>query len=104
MEKSNYKVDQIFDSFMKNNLFKDKFVLQTSYTPENIPHRDDQITQIASILAPALRGERTSNLFVYGKTGTGKTLSVQSVQNELIKRSNSTNVKLVIEYINCKAL
>ncbi len=102
MEKSNSKVDQIFDSFMKNNLFKDKFVLQTSYTPENIPHRDDQITQIASILAPALRGERTSNLFVYGKTGTGKTLSVQSVQNELIKRSSSTKVKLVMEYINCK--
>ena len=102
MEKSNYKVDQIFDSFMKNNLFKDKFVLQTSYTPENIPHRDDQITQIASILAPALRGERTSNLFVYGKTGTGKTLSVQSVQNELIKRSSSTKVKLIMEYINCK--
>ncbi|MBS3073001.1 orc1/cdc6 family replication initiation protein [Candidatus Pacearchaeota archaeon] len=102
MEKSNYKVNQIFDSFIKNNLFKDKFVLQTSYTPETIPHREEQITQIASILAPALRGERTSNLFVYGKTGTGKTLSVQSVQNELIKRSNSTNVKLVIEYINCK--
>ncbi len=102
MEKSNYKIDQIFDSFMKNNLFKDKFVLQTSYTPETITHRDEQITQIASILAPALRGERTSNLFVYGKTGTGKTLSVQSVQNELMKRSRSTNIKLVIEYVNCK--
>ncbi|PIZ82852.1 cell division control protein Cdc6 [Candidatus Pacearchaeota archaeon CG_4_10_14_0_2_um_filter_05_32_18] len=102
MEKQDYTVDQIFDSFMKNNLFKDKFVLQISHTPETIPHRNEQIIQIASILAPALRGERTSNLFVYGKTGTGKTLSVQSVQNELIKRSSSTNVNLVIKYINCK--
>ncbi|OIO42083.1 cell division control protein Cdc6 [Candidatus Pacearchaeota archaeon CG1_02_32_21] len=102
MEKQDYTVDQIFDSFMKNNLFKDKFVLQISHTPETIPHRNEQIIQIASILAPALRGERTSNLFVYGKTGTGKTLSVQSVQNELIKRSSSTNVNLIIKYINCK--
>ena len=96
------KVDKIFNSFMKNQLFEDKFVLQTSYTPETIPHRDKQIEQIAAILAPVLRGERTSNLFVYGKTGTGKTLSVQFVRDELIKRNNSSENKIIIEYINCK--
>ncbi|MEK6891442.1 MAG: orc1/cdc6 family replication initiation protein [Nanoarchaeota archaeon] len=100
VEKSS-NIDKIFDSFMKGSLFKDKFVLQTSYTPDNIPHRDDQISQIASILAPSLRGERTSNLFVYGKTGTGKTLSVQKVKNELLKRNPESN-KLIIQYINCK--
>ena len=101
-EKTSSEIDKIFDSFMENSLFKDKFVLQTSYTPETIPHRKDQINQIASILAPALRGERTSNLFVYGKTGTGKTLSVQCVRNELLKRNNFEKNNLVIEYINCK--
>ncbi|HLD97785.1 MAG TPA: orc1/cdc6 family replication initiation protein [Candidatus Nanoarchaeia archaeon] len=94
-------IDKIFDSFMNGSLFKDKFVLQTSYNPDNIPHRESQISQIASILAPSLRGERTSNLFVYGKTGTGKTLSVQKVKNELLKRNPESN-KLVIQYINCK--
>jgi len=94
-------IDKIFDSFMNNNLFKDKFVLQINYSPENIPHRDEQIEQIASILAPTLRGERTSNLFVYGKTGSGKTLSVQKVRNELLKRNPKGN-NLVILYINCK--
>lgn len=98
---TNPKIDKIFSSFMKDNLFEDKFVLQTSYTPETIPHRNEQIEQIAAILAPALRGERTSNLFVYGKTGTGKTLSVQCVRNELLKRNKPDN-KLVIQYINCK--
>ncbi|HRZ85833.1 MAG TPA: orc1/cdc6 family replication initiation protein [Candidatus Paceibacterota bacterium] len=101
-EKNNKKMDEIFNSFMKNNLFNDKSVLQTSYTPETIPHRDEQISQIASILAPALRGERTSNLFVYGKTGTGKTLSVQCVKNELLKRNNIDKNNLIIQYINCK--
>lgn len=96
------KLDKIFDSFLDNNIFKDKFVLQTIYTPETIPHRDDYIGQIASILAPCLRGERPSNLFVYGKTGTGKTLSVQCVKNELIKRNDASTNNILLLYINCK--
>jgi archaeal cell division control protein 6 len=99
---ANPKFDQIFNSFLENNIFKNKSVLQTNHTPETIPHRDKQIEQIASILAPALRGERTSNLFVYGKTGTGKTLSVQRVKNELLKRNDFNKNNLIIEYINCK--
>ena len=75
------KIDEIFDSFDKNTIFKNKSILQTNHTPQTIPHRDEQINQIAAILAPVLRGERTSNLFLYGKTGTGKTLSVQYVMD-----------------------
>src|SRR3989338_4016138 len=96
------KIDKIFNSFVNNNLFKDKTVLQSNHTPDNIPHRDIQIESVASILAPTLRGEKTSNLFVYGKTGTGKTLSVQYVRDELLKRNNHSNNKLIIEYVNCK--
>jgi cell division control protein 6 len=97
------KLDSIFDSFDSNSIFKNKHILQTGYTPETIPHRDEQINQIASILAPVLRGERPSNLFLYGMTGTGKTLSVQYVTNELLKRAKKeTNFKLKMIYLNCK--
>lgn len=96
------RLDNIFNSFSKNNVFEDKFVLQTNYSPDVIPHRDKQIEQIASILAPSLRGERTSNLFVYGQTGTGKTLSVQFVKEELLRRAKNSDKKLRIEYLNCK--
>ncbi|MBM3234516.1 ORC1-type DNA replication protein [Candidatus Pacearchaeota archaeon] len=96
------QLDNIFNSFSTNNIFENKLVLQTNYCPEAIPHRDKQIEQIASILAPALRGEKTSNLFVYGQTGTGKTLSVQFVKDEMLKRLKNNNVKLKIEYLNCK--
>ena len=97
------KLDSIFDSFDKNNIFKDKFILQSNYIPEEISHRDDQIKLVASILAPVLRGEKTSILFLYGKTGTGKTLTVNYVKDELMRRSqkNPKN-KLRIEYLNCK--
>lgn len=96
-------LDKIFNSFSGKSLFKSKQVLQTSYTPETIPHRDAQIESVASILAPALRGERVSNLFVFGKTGTGKTLSVQYVSDELMKRvKNDGGNFLNVLYINCK--
>ena len=94
-------LDSIFDSVKSRSLFKNKQTLQSNYTPENITHRDNEIEQVASILAPSLLGEKTSNLFIYGKTGTGKTLSVQHVSNELMKRARGSNV-LMIEYLNCK--
>jgi archaeal cell division control protein 6 len=97
------KINEIFDSFDKNRIFKDKNILQANHKPNEILHRGDQIKQIASILAPVLRGEKTSNLFLYGKTGTGKTLSINYVQDELMKRlKKDTDFKLRIEYLNCK--
>ena len=97
------KLDKIFDSFVASSLFKNKVVLQSNYSPENILHRTEQIETMASILGPTLKGERASNLFLYGKTGTGKTLSVQYVRNKLELRVNEMgNDFLRFLYINCK--
>ncbi len=97
------ELDKIFESFDDNKIFKDKSILQSNYRPDEIPHREEQIKQVASILAPVLRGERTSNLFLYGKTGTGKTLSIMYVRDELLKRAKKDKgFNLKIEYLNCK--
>ncbi len=97
------ELDKIFESFDDNRIFKDKSILQTSHRPEEIPHREEQIKQIASMLAPVLRGDKTSNVFLYGKTGTGKTLSALYVRDELLKRAKKdTDFNLRIEYLNCK--
>jgi Cdc6-like AAA superfamily ATPase len=45
------ELGEIFNSAINNSLFKNKAVLQVRYTPESIPHREDQIKSIASILA-----------------------------------------------------
>jgi cell division control protein 6 len=95
------ELDEIFDSVESRSLFKNKQIMQSNHSPEDIPHRNEQIQNVASILAPSLLGERTSNLFIYGKTGTGKTLSVQHVANELMKRSGENKI-LRVEYLNCK--
>ena len=86
------ELDEIFDSVKSRSLFKNKQVLQSNHSPDDIPHRNEQIKSVASILAPTLLGERTSNLFIYGKTGSGKTLSIQHVANELSKRSIENNL------------
>lgn len=97
------KLDNIFSSYANGSIFKNKSVLQINYTPDTIPHRDKQIEEVASILAPAIKGERVSNLFVFGKTGSGKTLCVQYVTKEILKRvtdAGADNLKVV--YLNCK--
>lgn len=96
-------LDALFDSFISHSLFKNKTVLQSQYTPETIMHRERQIEAVASILAPSLRGERASNLFIYGKTGTGKTLSVQHVGGKILARLTAAGHDYVrFVYVNCK--
>ncbi|MFB6246476.1 MAG: Cdc6/Cdc18 family protein [Candidatus Pacearchaeota archaeon] len=97
------EIENIFDSFDNNAIFKNKSVLQSNHYPDDILHRKDQIKQVASILAPILRNERASNLFLYGKTGTGKTISIKYVKDQLTKRiEKESNFDLQIEYLNCK--
>ena len=57
----------------RKQLIKNKKILQTTYIPEELPHRKEQIDRIVSTISIALNGEKPSNIIVYGKTGTGKT-------------------------------
>ena len=84
------------------SLFKDKRALQGNYTPKNVPYREEQINQLASILAPALRMEKPSNIFIYGKTGTGKTLVTKHVTSNILALAQKNNLNIRIFYLNCK--
>jgi len=86
----------------KEPIFINKQVLQLNYTPEAIPHREEQINYLAGVLAPVLRLDKPSNLFIYGKTGTGKTLSAKYVTNQLLKIAVEKDILLKIVYVNCK--
>ena len=86
----------------KGSLFKDKKALQGNYKPKAVPYRGDQINQTAAILAPALRMEKPSNLFIYGKTGTGKTLVAKHVTENIMEIAKENKVNVKVFYLNCK--
>jgi cell division control protein 6 len=93
----------LFDDFLNRAPhFTRKDALQDTYTPSQVPHRAEQINQLAQILVSALRGEKPSNVFLYGKTGTGKTLVSRYVGEELEKKAAAQNMALKMCYINCK--
>jgi cell division control protein 6 len=93
----------IFESYItESRIFKKKDVLTIRFTPGNIPHRDSHIKQIALMLAPVLRNDKPSNIFIYGKTGTGKTLVIRNIIETLTKTARDSNIGLKIIYINCK--
>lgn len=93
----------LFETFLKkDSVFFDKRTLHSGYIPETILHREEQVKQIANILAPALKDEKPSNMFIYGKTGTGKTLTIRHTSNKLGEIAERENVPLKILYINCK--
>ncbi|MFH1133919.1 MAG: ORC1-type DNA replication protein [Nanoarchaeota archaeon] len=92
-----------FESFLNKGLiFESKKALQAAYTPEHVIHRDEQIRQIASMLAPALRMDKPSNLFMYGKTGTGKTLTIKYVLQQMRQVASQQDIPLTLLYLNCK--
>lgn len=108
MEKKGVVMDKdslsdFFENYIKSeNIFHNKKVLQSSYIPENIIHRDEEIRTVAGMLAPALKKDLPSNLFIYGKTGTGKTLTILKVTKHMEDVAREQKIPLNILYMNCK--
>ena len=97
------EVSAFFREYLKSDsLFQDKKLLQSNYVPDQIQHRDEQMQTIAKILAPALRTERPSNLFIYGKTGTGKTVTVRHTIHSMMEVAKEQGVPIKACYLNCK--
>lgn len=97
------KLSNYFENFLKkDSLFKDKKALQSSYIPESILHRQEQIDQLAGILAPVLRLEKPSNIFVYGKSGTGKTLTIRHTTDQMLEVTKKKKLPVKVFYLNCK--
>src|SRR2546428_183907 len=94
--------ESIFQPYLgTRTIFKmDREILRPSYLPERLPHRESHIGQLAQILATALRGERPSNILIFGKTGTGKTAVVKYIENEFRKADGARMVQYL--YLNCE--
>ncbi|MCS7116811.1 MAG: orc1/cdc6 family replication initiation protein [Nitrososphaerales archaeon] len=107
MESSSSKdiLDEIFSkAIMGRTLFKNPEALRSDYVPDKLLFRERQITSVAEVLAPILHGSRCSNLFLYGKTGTGKTAVSKYVLKRLEEKALSIGVPVKFSYCNTRIL
>jgi cell division control protein 6 len=80
----------------ESKIFKEEQILSPEYLPELLPHREPQIQQIANNLFPASQCRPPQNMFVFGKPGIGKTVSLKFIFRQFEEYSD--RVKTV--YIN----
>ena len=93
----------LFENYLKRySVFKNKAVLSSTFVPETLHHREREIEMMSSILAPALKFEPISNLFIYGKPGTGKTVTIKYVIRELDNVAKKHKLPVETLYVNCK--
>ena len=96
-------LDDVFDKFVSEaKLFKDREVLRHDYLPEKLPHREDQIRVLGLAVAPVLKAARCSNIFIYGKTGTGKTAVAKYVLSHLESKAKEYGAPVRFCYVNCR--
>ena len=96
------ELDRIFETAARTRLFRQREVLLPDYVPLELPHRDAEIRRLAEIVAPALRGERPSNAFIYGLTGTGKTAVTKYVLRRLQELAAQKGARVQSIYVNAR--
>jgi archaeal cell division control protein 6 len=96
-------LDDVFDKFVNDaKLFKDRDVLRHDYLPDKLPHREEQIRLLGQAVAPVLKDSRCSNIFIYGKTGTGKTAVTKFVLSHLESKAKEYGAPVKFCYVNCR--
>ncbi|MEM2909724.1 MAG: orc1/cdc6 family replication initiation protein [Nitrososphaerota archaeon] len=95
-------LSDLISTSSKKGLFKNRNVLRSDYLPNNLPHRWEHIRQLGEILAPSFNNARPSNVFIYGKTGTGKTAVVKHTFKRFNEETIRNNLPLKFVYINCR--
>ncbi len=100
---SNDRIDDIFEeAFKGSNIFRNKNVLFHDYIPERLPFRESQINRVAKIFSSLIRREKGSNVFIYGKPGTGKTAVIKYVLNKFTDFVREKGINIHTSYVNCR--
>ena len=87
--------ENIFEKeFSKETIFIDRNMLSPHFTPEELPFRETQIKEISQALAVSLKKQKPDNIFIYGKTGTGKTTVTQKGLKQLIDFAISKGLQI----------
>ena len=98
-----YQTQNIFQKeFTRDTIFLNRTMVTPHYTPHELPFRETFIEEISGMLSKTLKGQKADNLFIYGKTGTGKTSVTKHVMQQLLEFASSKNIQVTGNYVNCR--
>jgi cell division control protein 6 len=88
-----------------DHLFADADPLDDSYEPDEIRARADELEKYQRALQPIIDNRPTSNVFLYGKTGTGKTVATKFILSHLERDVNEyDDISLSTIWVGCENL
>ena len=89
----------------EDNPFEDTSVLAEDFIPDKVLGRDKELKEIEEIFQQIIDIEEPVNAFIYGISGTGKTVSVKHKQQDLKTSLESyEDVHATFVYQNCESL
>ena len=90
----------------QEGLIRDRSLLDPNYVVEEdrIVGRDEQLQEVTKMLRVALGNNRPPNLFLYGPSGTGKSLITKAVCKNISRVCESRDIRFGTIEVNCQDL
>jgi len=95
--------DIIEGAISSPSVFRNKDKLYPEYIPRRLPHREEQLKQLALIFKDLLLdpGSAPHRAFLVGGVGTGKTVTSRVFGGSIMDLAEKRNVKLRYVHVNC---
>ncbi|MEL9939896.1 MAG: ORC1-type DNA replication protein [Ignisphaera sp.] len=97
-------INNIVESVINRiSVFKNRSVLDRSYIPDQLPHRERQLAMLAELFRPAITSPGTVSItaLLVGDVGVGKTVTSYVFGRELTKVAEKKGIKLRYVHVNC---
>ena len=87
------------------DIYRDRDALREDYQPEQLVGRDEELDTYRAALQPVINGEQPNNVFLYGKTGVGKTAATRYLLQHLQEdAAQYDDIELTVTALNCDGL
>ena len=86
-------------------IYRDRDALREDYQPAQLVGRDEELDTYRAALQPVINGEQPNNVFLYGKTGVGKTAATRYLLEHLQDdAAQYDDIELTVVSLNCDGL
>jgi cell division control protein 6 len=90
-----------------SSVFINKKYLSKGYSPKSLKellHRSREVNMLMDSLKDAMFGDVPNNIFIYGKTGTGKSTVTNAVTAQLEEDAQTRNINVMVAFVDCESV